>query len=153
MKYTLSLFIFAFAFSAATLSAQSEIQIRVVGGPLVDEANAVIPLSNSTYVVGSTSSHADGTVRGYIIHYDADFQFAWSMLTPFGSPVEQAVDAWDNVHSGSSGDLTVLSQRLGENDAYNIVLHTIKNLGNSGAIVETTEVMHPLNQDPVSAVN
>lgn len=153
MKYTLSLFIFAFAFSAATLSAQSEIQIRVVGGPLVDEANAVIPLSNSTYVVGSTSSHADGTVRGYIIHYDADFQFAWSMLTPFGSPVEQAVDAWDNVPSGSSGDLTVLSQRLGENDAYNIVLHTIKNLGNSGAIVETTEVMHPLNQDPVSAVN
>lgn len=153
MKYTLSLFIFAFAFSVATLSAQSEIQIRVVGGPLVDEANAVIPLSNSTYVVGSTSSHADGTVRGYIIHYDADFQFAWSMLTPFGSPVEQAVDAWDNVPSGSSGDLTVLSQRLGENDAYNIVLHTIKNLGNSGAIVETTEVMHPLNQDPVSAVN
>ncbi|MAU75864.1 MAG: hypothetical protein CL831_03200 [Crocinitomicaceae bacterium] len=153
MKYTLSLFILAFAFSMASLSAQSEIQIRVVGGPLVDEAHAVIPLLNSTYVVGSTSSHADGTVRGYIVHYDSDFQFAWSMLTPFGSPVEQAVDAWGTVPSGSSGDLTVLSQRLGENDAYNIVLHTIKNLGTSGAIVGTIEVMHPLNQDPVSAVN
>ena len=151
MKYLLGLFIFAFSF--ATLSAQSEIQIRVVGGPLVDEAHAVIPLINSTYVVGSTSSHADGTVRGYIVNYDSDFQFAWSMLTPFGSPVEQAVDAWDYVPSGSSGDLTVLSQRLGENDAYNIMLHTIKNLGNSGAIVESIEVMHPLNQDPVSAVN
>ena len=155
MKYTLGLFILVFSmvFSVAPLSAQSEIQVRIVGGPLVDEANAVIPLSNSTYVVGSTSSHADGTVRGYIVNYDADFQFAWSLLTPYGSPVEQAVDAWDNVPSGSSGDLTVLSQRLGENDAYNTVLHTIKNLGNSGAIVGTIEVMHPLNQDPVSAVN
>ena len=93
MKYTLGLFILAFSmvFSVAPHSAQSEIQIRVVGGPLVDEANAVIPLGNSTYVVGSTSSHADGTVRGYIVHYDADFQFAWSLLTPYGASVEQAV--------------------------------------------------------------
>jgi len=155
MKSTLSLFIifFAFVFSIdATLSAQSEIQIRIVGGPLVDEGNAVIPLSSSTYVVGSTSSHAAGTVRGYVVNYDSDFQFAWSLLTPYGSPVEQIVDAWDYVPSGT-GDLTVLSKRLGENDSYNVVLHTIKNMGDEGEIVNTTEVVHPLNQDPVSAIN
>ena len=42
MKYTLGLFILAFSmvFSVAPLSAQSEIQIRIIGGPLVDDANA-----------------------------------------------------------------------------------------------------------------
>ena len=154
MKNIISLltFLFAFVFSVDILSAQSEIQIRIIGGPLVDEANAVIPLENSTYVIGSTSSHGGGTVRGYIVNYDEDFQFAWSLLTPYGASVEQSVDAWDYVPSGS-GDITVLSQRIGENESYNVVLHTIKNLGNEGEIVNTTEVIHPLNQDPVSAIN
>ncbi|PCJ80090.1 MAG: hypothetical protein COA49_10065 [Bacteroidetes bacterium] len=131
--------------------AQSDIQLRIIGGPLVDEGAAVIPLTNSTYVLGSTSSHATGTVRGYIINYDEDFQFAWSLLTPYGSPIEKAIDGWGYVPEGN-GDITVMTRRLGDNESYNIVLHTIKSLGESGEIVSTQEIVHPLNQEPVAAI-
>jgi hypothetical protein len=151
MKLTNALAFLTLSFAVITVSAQSDIQLRIVGGPLVDEGAAVIPLSNSTYVLGSTSSHAAGTVRGYIINYDENFQFAWSLLTPYGSPVEKIIDAWGFVPEGN-GDITIMSKRLGQNQSYNLVLHTVKNLVDEGEIVSTVEIEHPLNQLPVAAV-
>ena len=132
--------------------AQSEIQLRIVGGPGVDQGNTVLPVDNGTYVLGSTSSDGTGNVRGYVIFYDEDFEFAWSLLTPYDTPVEQVVDAWDN-SVGNSDEITILSQRLGSNGTYNLVVYTLENLGSEGQIISSHEFTHINNQLPVSAIN
>ena len=136
----------------SSIFAQGEIQLRIVGGPGVDQGNAVLPVDNGTYVLGSTSSDGTGNVRGYVVFYDEDFQFAWSLLTPYGSAVEQVVDAW-SIGGGDSDEMTILSQRLGSNGTYNIVLYTIENLGSEGQIMSSQEFVHSDNQLPVSAIH
>jgi hypothetical protein len=148
-----AIFFTAFVLSfMSSIFAQSEIQLRIVGGPGVDQGNAVLPVDNGTYVLGSTSSDGTGNVRGYVIFYDEDFQFAWSLLTPYGTPVEQVVDAWD-IGGSSSDEINILSQRLGSNGTYNLVLYTLENLGNEGQIISSQEFIHSDNQLPVSAIN
>ena len=148
-----AIFFTAFALSfMGSIFAQSEIQLRIVGGPGVDQGNTVLPVDNGTYVLGSTSSDGTGNVRGYVIFYDEDFQFAWSLLTPYGTPVEQVVDAWD-IGGSSSDDITLLSQRLGSNGTYNIVLYSLENLGNEGQIISSQEFLHSDNQLPVCAIH
>ena len=132
--------------------AQSEIQLRIVGGPGVDQGNTVLPVDNGTYILGSTSSDGTGNVRGYVIFYDEDFQFAWSLLTPYDTPVEQVVDAWD-ISVGNSDEITILSQRLGSNGTYNLVVYILENLGSEGQIISSHEFTHINNQLPVSAIN
>ncbi len=132
--------------------AQSEIQLRIVGGPGVDQGNTVLPIDNGTYILGSTSSDGTGNVRGYVIFYDEDFQFAWSLLTPYDTPVEQVVDAWD-INVGNSDEITILSQRLGSNGTYNLVVYILENLGSEGQIISSHEFTHINNQLPVSAIN
>lgn len=136
---------------AMPVCAQSEIQLRIVGGSGVDQANTVLPVDNGTYVLGSTSSDGSGNVRGYVVFYDEDFQFAWSLLTPYGTPVEQVVDAWE-ITDGSLDGVNILSQRLASNGTYNTVVYTIQNLGSEGLIVANQEFVHSDNQLPVSAV-
>jgi len=148
-----AIFFTAFVLSfMSSIFAQSEIQLRIVGGPGVDQGNAVLPVDNGIYVLGSTSSDGTGNVRGYVIFYDEDFQFAWSLLTPYGTPVEQVVDAWD-IGGSSSDEINILSQRLGSNGTYNLVLYTLENLGNEGQIISSQEFIHSDNQLPVSAIN
>ncbi|MBT7652397.1 MAG: T9SS type A sorting domain-containing protein [Flavobacteriales bacterium] len=132
--------------------AQSEIQLRIVGGPGADQGNTVLPVDNGTYVLGSTSSDGTGNVRGYVIFYNEDFQFAWSLLTPYDTPVEQVVDAWD-ISVDNSDEITILSQRLGSNGTYNLVVYIVENLGSEGQIISSNEFTHINNQLPVSAIN
>jgi hypothetical protein len=151
MKTVIIFTAFVLSFVSA-IFGQSEIQLRIVGGPGVDQGNAVLPVDNGTYVLGSTSSDGTGNVRGYIVFYDEDFQFAWSLLTPYGTPVEQVVDAWD-IGGSSSNEISILSQRLGSNSTYNIFLYTLENFGTEGQIISSQEFIHSDNQLPVSAIN
>ena len=129
--------------------SQSAIQLRIVGGTLEDVGSVIIPEpSGGAYALGATSSHGDGTVRGYVVYYDADFQYTWSILTPYGSIVENIVDGI--IHPDLPEDnILVLSQRLGDNGTYNAVIHDIDN---TGEITSTLELSHPENQNPNSLV-
>ena len=132
--------------------AQSEIQLRIVGGSGIDQGNTILISDNGTYILGSTSSDGTGNVRGYVVFYDSNMDFAWSLLTPYGTPVEQIVDGWVNDYSGTSG-ITLLSQRLGINGTYNMVMYNIDNLGDEGLIVSSHEFTHSDNQQPVAAIH
>ena len=130
--------------------SQSAIQLRIIGGALEDVGSVIIPEpSGGAYALGSTSSHGDGTVRGYVVYYDADFQYTWSILTPYGSIVENIVDGI--IHPDyPDNNILVLSRRLGDNGTYNAVVHHIDN---TGEIISTTDLSHPENQNPNSLVS
>jgi hypothetical protein len=136
----------------SSIFSQSDIQLRIVGGAGVDQGNTVVPIDNGTYVFGSTASDGTGNVRGYVIFYDEYFQFAWSLLTPYGTPVEQVVDGWE-ISGSTSDEMAILTQRLGDNGTYNIVYYIIENSGTQGQIISSQEYTHSHNQLPVSAIN
>ena len=101
--------------------AQSDIELRVIGGVYEDVASTIIPTpSGGVYALGSTSSQSDGTVRGYIVYYDSNFDYAWSILTPSGSVVENIVDG---ILVGGTEDIKVLSKKYGSNGTI-ILLYT-----------------------------
>ena len=109
------------SFAICTLAfSQADVQLRIIGGTYEDVATSVVPAPDGgVYALGSTSSHGDGTVRGYIAYYDSDFNYAWSALTPHGSMIENVVDG---IIDDSTGDLLILTKRLGENGTYNLSL-------------------------------
>ena len=82
------------SFALYTISfAQTDLELRVIGGNYEDVASSIVPTpSGGIYALGSTSSHGDGTVRGYIAYFDQEFNYAWSILTPSGSMLENVVD-------------------------------------------------------------
>tara|TARA_B110000444_G_scaffold256787_1_gene293874 strand:- start:2597 stop:4045 length:1449 start_codon:yes stop_codon:yes gene_type:complete len=134
----------------STTISQSAIQLRIVGGTLEDRGYVIIPEpSGGAYALGTTSSHGDGTVRGYVVYYDSDFQYSWSILTPYGPVVERLVDGVN--HPDSPNDnILVLAQCLGDNGTYNAVVH---NIDNTSEIISTLELSHPENQNPQALVN
>jgi hypothetical protein len=128
--------------------AQSEVELRIIGGNYEDVASAIVPTpSGGVYALGSTSSHGDGTVRGYVAYFDQYFNYAWSIITPYGSLIENIVDGL--IVEGTE-DIRILTNRIGENGTYNSTVHYISNLGTSGEIVSTFEIVDEENQTPVA---
>ena len=147
MMKSLNLLFALFAFCSLSI-AQSDVELRVIGGTYEDYASSIIPTpSGGVYALGSTTSHGDGTVRGYVAYFDEDFNYAWSLLTPYGSLVENIVDG---VLIEGTEDIKVLANRIGENGTYNTTVHHITNLGTTGELVSTFEIEDPENQTPVA---
>ncbi|MBI48779.1 MAG: hypothetical protein CL850_00605 [Crocinitomicaceae bacterium] len=134
----------------STSFAQSDVELRVIGGVYEDVASTIIPTpSGGVYALGSTSSQSDGTVRGYIVYYDSDFEYAWSILTPSGSVVENIVDG---ILVDGTDDIKVLSKKHGSNGTYNSVIHYVTNSQASGEITTSIEIEHEENQTPATFV-
>ena len=135
----------------STSFGQSDVELRVIGGVYEDVASTIIPTpSGGVYALGSTSSQGDGTVRGYIVYYDSNFDYAWSILTPSGSIVENIVDG---ILVDGTDDIKVLSKKHGSNGTYNSVIHYVSNSQNSGEITSTIEIEHGDNQTPATFVD
>lgn len=150
MMKNFTLFFSAFIFSTL-LIAQTDIKLRILGGTYEDVGSTIVPLDEGgAYALGSTSSMGDGTVRGYIAYLDDDLQYVWSILTPYGSLVENIVDAEvDEV----TGELIVLARKIGENGYYNTVIYRIINTGTTGEISEIINFNEEENTSPTSLVN
>ena len=150
MKHIYALTI-AFLFISHQSYSQADVELRVIGGAYEDVASTIIPTpSGGVYALGSTSSPSNTNIRGYIVYYDSDFNYAWSTLTPYGSYVENIVDA---ILIEGTEDLLVLSKRLGHNGTYNTVVHHIQNLGTSCEFISSVEKIDAQNQTPGSLVN
>ena len=132
--------------------AQSNVHLRVVGGNLEDKGAVILPVEDGAYAIGTTSSHGDGTVRGYVVFYDDNLDYQWSLITPYGSLVEKISDAVLSPDP-TSDNILVLSNRLGNNGTYNTVVHEINNQTTSGEIESTIEIESPINQNTSSIVN
>ncbi|MBM56303.1 MAG: hypothetical protein CMB32_07080 [Euryarchaeota archaeon] len=140
------------SFAICTLAfSQADVQLRIIGGTYEDVATSVVPAPDGgVYALGSTSSHGDGTVRGYIAYYDSEFNYTWSALTPHGSMIENVVDG---IIDNSTGDLLILTKRLGENGTYNSMVHRIVNLGTECSFTSSQEIVDSDNQSPSSLIN
>ena len=136
--------IFTLLSFASALCAQADVEHRVIGGTFEDVPSAIIPANGGVYAVGSTSSHGDGTVRGYVTYFNDEFDYQWSLMTPYGSVVENVVDG---ILAQGSNNLVALSKRLGENGSYNTVIHDISI---DGDLLGTTEIVDEDNQTPTT---
>ena len=144
---SLKILIFFFALSTMAI-AQSDVELRVIGGTYEDVASSLVPTpSGGVYALGSTSSHGDGTVRGYVAYFDSDFNYAWSILTPSGSLLENVVDG---VLVDGTDDIKILTNKIAENGTYNTTIHHIVNQGNSGEVVSSFEIIDSENQTPIA---
>ena len=78
------------------------------------------------------------------------FNHVWSILTHYGSLVENIVDAEVDE---DTGELIVLARKIGENGYYNTVIYRIINTGTTGEISEIINFNEEENTSPTSLVN
>jgi hypothetical protein len=118
-----SVWLLLFAFCHGQLSAQAE--FRAIGGSGFDHARVVIPHATGAFLAGVTKPQESDVARAYVVHYDEHLDHDWSMLLPFGDPIEHIVDGW----SDGEGYATFLTERFVQGVGYKCAVHTVDSTG------------------------
>ena len=111
------------AFTASAVLGQ--VEFRAIGGPGHEHARAVVPHATGAFLAGVAKPEDADVARGYVVHYGNDLEHEWSVLLPFGDPIEHVVDAWLD----SPGVATLLTERFVQGVGYKAAIHTIDSTG------------------------